>query len=297
MRRGRPHVGRRRPDDLASPPPSSRSPGAMITARSTTRTRRPRSGDAASRTVVRGPARRPRRAARAHPHDHRDRQRALHHHDDEPGAPPPRRRVRGRHRVRPTAREQPLHPRRCSSASRCSRPRTARPSPTSASRRSCSPRRCSPATPCTASRRWSRRGSRSRGPTRGSSPSSTAASTSATSSCAGPAATRSCTGSRHDQSVNPAPARIRSLLFAPASKPDVLRKMPRSVPDARRARPRGRGARPTARPRPASTPATVGAELVADHPELAVYVRVNPVPTEWFADDVADGAGTRRSPA
>ena len=33
-------------------------------------------------------------------------------------------------------------------------------------------------------------------------------------------------------SVNPAPARIRSLLFAPASKPDVLRKLPRSTPDA-----------------------------------------------------------------
>jgi citrate lyase subunit beta/citryl-CoA lyase len=33
----------------------------------------------------------------------------------------------------------------------------------------------------------------------------------------------------------------------------------------------------------------VAAELVADHPEIAVYVRVNPVPTEWFADDVRDG--------
>ena len=32
--------------------------------------------------------------------------------------------------------------------------------------------------------------------------------------------------------MNPAPERIRSLLFAPASKPDVLRKLPRAAPDA-----------------------------------------------------------------
>ena len=36
---------------------------------------------------------------------------------------------------------------------------------------------------------------------------------------------------RERASVNPAPARLRSLLFAPASKPDVLRKMPRAEPD------------------------------------------------------------------
>jgi citrate lyase subunit beta/citryl-CoA lyase len=33
----------------------------------------------------------------------------------------------------------------------------------------------------------------------------------------------------------------------------------------------------------------VGAELARDHPGLAVYVRVNPVSTDWFAADVADG--------
>ena len=91
-------------------PVIARSPGAMITVRDTTR-RRPASGDAASRPVVRGSARRTRRPARAHPHDHRDRQRALHHHDVEPGAPPPRRRVRGGHRVRATAGQQLVHAR------------------------------------------------------------------------------------------------------------------------------------------------------------------------------------------
>ena len=89
----------------------------------------------------------------------------------------------------------------------------------------------------------------------------------------------------------------RSLLFAPASKPDVLRKLPRSRPRRRsrstsRTRCRADGkaaARAHAR--------DVGAELAAEHPGIAVYVRVNPVPTEWFADDVARRRRTRRSPA
>jgi citrate lyase subunit beta/citryl-CoA lyase len=88
--------------------------------------------------------------------------------------------------------------------------------------------------------------------------------------------------------MNPAPARIRSLLFAPASKPELLRKMPRATPDAvaldleDAVPPDGKAAaREHAR--------DVGAELVADHPGIAVYVRVNPVPTEWFADDVRNG--------
>ncbi len=88
--------------------------------------------------------------------------------------------------------------------------------------------------------------------------------------------------------VNPAPARLRSLLFAPASKPEVLRKMPRSEPDG------------VALDLEDAVPATgkaaarehsraVGAELARAHPNLAVYVRVNPVVTEWFAADIADG--------
>jgi citrate lyase subunit beta/citryl-CoA lyase len=88
--------------------------------------------------------------------------------------------------------------------------------------------------------------------------------------------------------MNPAPARLRSLLFAPASKPDVLRKMPRSAPDGvaldleDAVPPDGKvAAREHSR--------AVGAELARDHPDLAVYVRVNPVTTEWFAADVADG--------
>jgi citrate lyase subunit beta/citryl-CoA lyase len=88
--------------------------------------------------------------------------------------------------------------------------------------------------------------------------------------------------------VNPAPARIRSLLFAPASKPDVLRKLPRATPDAV-ALDLEDAVAPDAKPAAREHAREVGAELAAAHPNLAVYVRVNPVPTEWFADDVLEG--------
>jgi citrate lyase subunit beta / citryl-CoA lyase len=88
--------------------------------------------------------------------------------------------------------------------------------------------------------------------------------------------------------VSAAPRRLRSLLFAPASRPDVLVKLPQKGPDgavidledavpaAAKAQ-----ARPHAR--------NVGTELVEENPGLAVYVRINGVLTEWFDDDVASG--------
>jgi citrate lyase subunit beta / citryl-CoA lyase len=87
--------------------------------------------------------------------------------------------------------------------------------------------------------------------------------------------------------VTDGPARLRSLLFAPASRPDVLAKLPRSSPDGvvidlEDAVPPN--AKAAARPNALAA----GAELAADHPGLAVYVRVNAVPTEWFARDVAE---------
>ena len=80
--------------------------------------------------------------------------------------------------------------------------------------------------------------------------------------------------------------RLRSLLFAPASRPDMCAKLPRSNPDGAvldledavasaakaEARVRARAA---------------AAELRDLHPDLAVFVRVNSPGTEWFADDVA----------
>lgn len=81
--------------------------------------------------------------------------------------------------------------------------------------------------------------------------------------------------------------RLRSLLFAPASRPDMCAKLPRSGPDgvvldledavAPGAKAEARGqARATA------------AELRHQHSDLAIFVRVNPPDTEWFAADVAE---------
>jgi citrate lyase subunit beta / citryl-CoA lyase len=81
------------------------------------------------------------------------------------------------------------------------------------------------------------------------------------------------------------PRRLRSLLFAPASQPDVLAKLPRSEPDGvvidlEDAVPAGGkvDARRHAR--------ELGPKLAHEHPDLAVYVRVNAVPSPWFDDDV-----------
>jgi citrate lyase subunit beta/citryl-CoA lyase len=87
---------------------------------------------------------------------------------------------------------------------------------------------------------------------------------------------------------NPTPTRLRSLLFAPASRPDVLRKLPRAAPDGvvidlEDAVP------PDAKPTARTHARDVGDELARAHPGLAVYVRVNPVSTEWFAADLRDG--------
>jgi citrate lyase subunit beta/citryl-CoA lyase len=88
--------------------------------------------------------------------------------------------------------------------------------------------------------------------------------------------------------VNDAPARLRSLLFAPASRPDVVAKLPRSGPDGvvidlEDAVPADGKADARVHAR------DLGEQLATEHPDLAVYVRVNAVASEWFARDVADG--------
>lgn len=80
-------------------------------------------------------------------------------------------------------------------------------------------------------------------------------------------------------------ARLRSLLFAPAVRPDFLAKLP------------GRGADAVVIDCEDATPANAKAEGRANARELApslardcaVTVRINPPATEWFADDVRDG--------
>ena len=83
-----------------------------------------------------------------------------------------------------------------------------------------------------------------------------------------------------------AAVRLRSLLFAPGNQGEVLAKLPRSGPDGvvldlEDAVPAD--AKGDAR----AVVAEVAPGLIADHPGLAVFVRINAVPSEWFADDVA----------
>ena len=81
--------------------------------------------------------------------------------------------------------------------------------------------------------------------------------------------------------------RLRSALFAPASRPELLPKLPRSGPDAviidleDAVAPAGK-----AQARPVAAAAARG--LRRAHPDLAIFVRVNGIDTEWFEDDMAE---------
>ena len=81
--------------------------------------------------------------------------------------------------------------------------------------------------------------------------------------------------------------RLRSLLFAPASRPDMCAKLPRSGPDGVVLDLEDAVA-PAAKPEARSQARATAAELRRQHPDLAIFVRVNPPDTEWFADDVAE---------
>ena len=86
--------------------------------------------------------------------------------------------------------------------------------------------------------------------------------------------------------TNQQPLVLRSVLFAPATRADVLAKLPRSLPDAAiidledgvsvQAKD---GARNIAR--------SAVENLTASHPEMRWFVRINAVGTPWFDDDVA----------
>jgi len=84
-----------------------------------------------------------------------------------------------------------------------------------------------------------------------------------------------------------AAVRMRSLLFAPGNRAEVLAKLPRSGPDGvvldlEDAVPA------EAKAEARLIVARAAAELRDGHPGLAVHVRVNAVPSEWFADDMAE---------
>ena len=82
--------------------------------------------------------------------------------------------------------------------------------------------------------------------------------------------------------------KLRSLLFAPASRPDMCAKLPRSNPDGVVLDLEDAVAA-SAKAEARSQARAAAAELHRLHPDLAVFVRVNPPGTEWFANDVADG--------
>ena len=102
--------------------------------------------------------------------------------------------------------------------------------------------------------------------------------------------------SRRRQSVNPSPERIRSLLFAPASKPDVLRKLPRSTPDAV-ALDLEDAVPPDGKPAAREHAREVGAELVADAPRHRGVRAGQPGADRVVRRRRAQRACTRRSPA
>ena len=77
----------------------------------------------------------------------------------------------------------------------------------------------------------------------------------------------------------------RSLLFAPGTRPDLMAKLPRAEPDVvvldlEDAVPHD--AKAEAR----EHVALAARGLVSGHPGLAVFVRVNAVPTEYFDEDL-----------
>lgn len=81
--------------------------------------------------------------------------------------------------------------------------------------------------------------------------------------------------------------KLRSLLFAPAVRPDLLRKLPTTGADAI-AIDCEDGSPPNAKEEARQNAREVGAELVDDG-RAAVYVRVNGFESPWFADDVDHG--------
>lgn len=80
---------------------------------------------------------------------------------------------------------------------------------------------------------------------------------------------------------------MRSALFAPASRPDLLAKLPRSNPDGVIIDLED-AVTPDAKERSRPLAAAAARELRERHPELVILLRVNAVSTEWFAADIAE---------
>lgn len=89
------------------------------------------------------------------------------------------------------------------------------------------------------------------------------------------------------QVVKAAPTLLRSVLFAPGNRADLIAKLPRSAPDAvvidlEDAVPGTPEAKAAARP----VAHDAARDLIAAAPHLAVFVRVNALHSPYFADDL-----------
>lgn len=82
------------------------------------------------------------------------------------------------------------------------------------------------------------------------------------------------------------PLVLRSVLFAPATRAELLRKLPRSQPDAAIIDLED-SVPPEAKELARGIAHSVAEELAASFAQLRLFVRVNAVGTPWFADDVA----------
>jgi citrate lyase subunit beta / citryl-CoA lyase len=80
--------------------------------------------------------------------------------------------------------------------------------------------------------------------------------------------------------------RLRSLLFAPGNQGEVLAKLPRSGPDGV-VLDLEDAVSADAKAEARAVVADVAPTLLAENPAIAIFVRVNAVPSEWFADDIA----------
>ena len=84
---------------------------------------------------------------------------------------------------------------------------------------------------------------------------------------------------------NQRPLMLRSVLFAPATRADVLAKLPRSKPDAAIIDLED-GVPSQAKEAARDIAHSAAEKLTVSHPQIHWFVRINAVGTPWFVDDV-----------
>lgn len=85
---------------------------------------------------------------------------------------------------------------------------------------------------------------------------------------------------------NQQPLALRSVLFAPATRADVLAKLPRSQPDAAIIDLED-GVAVQAKDAARAIARSAAEKLALSHPQLRLFVRINAIGTPWFDEDIA----------